>query len=188
MTDLSRIEDLRRRVHADPASIAFAQLAEECRRAGQLSEAIDVCRQGLARHPGYLSARVTLGRALLQLGQLDTAQAELEHVRRLEPNNLPSLRTLGELHRTRGELQDALTCYRLALGMAPNDPELDRAVADLASHVSGEAHQNPKSHLGDPACIVARELDHPGPPVSPLLSVLEQWLSAIHVARAQRSP
>ena len=31
-----RLEDLRRRVQQDPSSIAFAQLAEEYRRAGQL--------------------------------------------------------------------------------------------------------------------------------------------------------
>ena len=76
MAESSRLEDLRRRVQKDPASIAFAQLAEECRRAGQLREAVEVCRAGLAIHPDYLSARVTLGRAFLALGRLDAAQAE----------------------------------------------------------------------------------------------------------------
>jgi len=57
MADSQRIEDLRRRVQKDPASIAFAQLAEECRRAGQHQESVDVCRAGLAIHPAYLSAR-----------------------------------------------------------------------------------------------------------------------------------
>ena len=75
MTDNPRIEDLRRRVQKDPASIAFAQLAEEYRRAGQHQEAIDVCSGGLAIHPGYLSARVTLGRALIELGTRSTPSA-----------------------------------------------------------------------------------------------------------------
>ena len=73
MADHQRIEDLRRRVQKDPASIAFAQLAEECRRAGRYEEAVEVCRAGLAVHPGYLSARVTLGRALIELDQPDEA-------------------------------------------------------------------------------------------------------------------
>ncbi len=47
MADESRIDDLRRRVQKDPASIAFAQLAEECRRAGRFDEAVEVCRAGL---------------------------------------------------------------------------------------------------------------------------------------------
>ena len=68
MQDHRWIDDLRRRVDSDPASIAFAQLAEEYRRAGRHQEAVDVCRGGLTRHPGHLSAQVTLGRALTALG------------------------------------------------------------------------------------------------------------------------
>ena len=56
----SRIAGLRRRLREDPASIAFAQLGEELRRAGRHQEAVDVCRAGLASYPAYLSARVTL--------------------------------------------------------------------------------------------------------------------------------
>ena len=59
MSDTLRIENLRRRVQGDPASIAFAQLAEEHRRLAQYQEAVEVCRAGLAVHPTYLSARVT---------------------------------------------------------------------------------------------------------------------------------
>ena len=50
MAEHPRIEDLRRRVQKDPASIAFAQLGEEYRRAGQSKEAVEVCRAGLAIH------------------------------------------------------------------------------------------------------------------------------------------
>src|SRR4029453_15771627 len=78
MSENFRIEQLRRRLHEDPASIAFAQLGEELRRAGRHQEAVDVCRTGLASYPAYLSARVTLGRALIDLNQLDEAQTELE--------------------------------------------------------------------------------------------------------------
>src|SRR5437762_14378462 len=91
MTDNHRIDDLRRRVHKDPASIAFAQLAEECRRAGQHEESVEVCRAGLAIHPGYLSARVTLGRALIELDHLDEAQAALDLVLKSAPENLAAI-------------------------------------------------------------------------------------------------
>ena len=90
--DTSRIDDLRRRVQQDPASIAFAQLAEEYRRAGQFQESVDVARSGLLLHPGYVSARVTLGRALLQLGMYDAAYHELALVRETAPDNLAAIR------------------------------------------------------------------------------------------------
>jgi tetratricopeptide (TPR) repeat protein len=135
VADNQRIEDLRRRVQRDPASIAFAQLAEELRRAGRFDESVETCRAGLAVHPGYLSARVTLGRALLELNQLEEAQGELEHVLRNAPENLAAIRGLGEIHHRRGELAQALAQYRAALALARNDPDLEETVAQLARQV-----------------------------------------------------
>jgi tetratricopeptide (TPR) repeat protein len=97
-----RIEELRRRVQADPTSIAFAALAEEYRRAGQLEEAIEVCRSGLTRHPAYISARVTLGRTLLELDRLEEAEEELAHVLKIAPENLAAIRAQAEIHARRG--------------------------------------------------------------------------------------
>jgi tetratricopeptide (TPR) repeat protein len=131
VADNQRIDDLRRRVQKDPASIAFAQLAEECRRAGQHQEAVDVCRAGLNIHPAYLSARVTLGRALLELNLLDDAQTELEFVLKSAPENLAAIRGLAEIYHLRGSLTEALAQYRAALLLARNDPDLQRTVADL---------------------------------------------------------
>ncbi len=131
MADSSRIEDLRRRVQKDPASIAFAQLAEECRRAGDLDEAVSVCRAGLALHPTYLSARVTLGRALLELNQLSEAQTELQYVLRSAPENLAALRALAETLHRQGDLSNSLAQYRVALSLAKNDPDLQETVASL---------------------------------------------------------
>jgi tetratricopeptide (TPR) repeat protein len=136
MPDNPRIDDLRRRVEKDPASIAFAQLAEEYRRAGQCKEAVDVCRAGLALHPGYLSARVTLGRALVEVGQLEDAQQELETVLKSAPENLAAIRGLAEIHHRRGSLEDALRHYRTALSLARNDPELEETVRDLERKVA----------------------------------------------------
>src|SRR4029077_11802845 len=102
MADNPRIEDLRRRVQKDPASIAFAQLAEECRRAGEYQESIDVCRAGLALHPGYLSARVTLGRALIEVNKLVEAQEELDFVLKNAPENLAAIRGLADIHHRNG--------------------------------------------------------------------------------------
>src|SRR5882672_3426396 len=147
MADHSRIDDLRRRVHKDPSSIAFAQLAEELRRAGQYQESIDTCRAGLVLHPGYLSARVTLGRALLERNQLEEAQGELEHVLKNAPENLAAIRGLGEIHHRRGELKEALAQYRAALALARNDPDLEETVAQLARQVEPQKPAIPTDGL-----------------------------------------
>jgi len=103
MSDNPRIDALRRRVEKDPASIAFAQLAEEYRRVGDYQQAIAICRDGLTRHPGYLSAQVTLGRALIELEQFDDARKELEAVLRVAPDNLAAIRALADIHQQLGE-------------------------------------------------------------------------------------
>ncbi len=167
MPDNSRIEDLRRRVQKDPTSIAFAQLAEECRRAGHYQEAIDVCRAGLAVHPGYTSARATLGRALLQLDRLDDAQAELQRVLAIAPDNLSAIRGLAQIHERQGLLPEALDQYWTALARAPNDPELEQTVTQLTDVVRGTS---------------AGERDK----ASRTIAALERWLHAIHALRAVR--
>jgi tetratricopeptide (TPR) repeat protein len=103
VADGPRIDDLRRRIQEDPASLAFAPLAEELRRAGRAREAVGVCRTGLAIHPEYLTARATLGRALLDLGQLDDAFAELTAVLAVAPDHLSALKGVEEIRRRRGE-------------------------------------------------------------------------------------
>lgn len=95
---MSRIEELERRVRQDPASITFGALAEEYRRAGRLEEAVAACRNGLDRHPSYVSARVTLGRALQQLGRAADARGEFEYVLSIAPDNLAAIRGLAEMH------------------------------------------------------------------------------------------
>jgi tetratricopeptide (TPR) repeat protein len=118
MVDSPRIEELRRRVLLDPASIAFAALAEEYRKEGRFVEAIATCQAGLQRHPAYLSARVTLGRSLLELGQFDEAREQLEQVLRAAPENLAAIRGLAEIHRRRGDNPETLEQYHEAAAAA----------------------------------------------------------------------
>jgi tetratricopeptide (TPR) repeat protein len=202
INDNPRLESLRRRVQQDPSSIAFAQLSEEYRRARQLQEAVDTARAGLAIHPAYHSARVTLGRALLELSQFEDAQRELEQVLKSAPENLAAIKGLAEAHRQQGALGAALNQYRTALAIARHDPELEHTVNDLARRVE----------LESPPVIIATPLEpatgsRPEVSSAPLaaaptsiddavergkaralatVDALEQWLHAVHVARAQR--
>ena len=137
MADNSRIEDLRRRILKDPASIAFAQLAEEHRRAGDCDEAVRVCETGLAQHPAYLSARVTLGRALFQLGRLEEARAEFLRVLDAAPDNLIAVGKLAEIHQRTHQaahLRAAAESAQGAPAAAPDGRTIDeRIVAELGA-------------------------------------------------------
>lgn len=198
--DQTRIADLKRRLQADPSSIAFAQLAEEYRRAGQFDEAVMVCRAGLARHQGYLSARITLGRALADLGHSADAAGEFEQVLQTAPDNLAAVRGVADIHHKRGELDQALTYYRRALTLAHYDPDLEDTVHALATTVGGAAaapaapglsfEQARHELLAAPSRVPAarpappqvdfdsllRSLGHD--PEAPAPPIVEAWLSA----------
>jgi tetratricopeptide (TPR) repeat protein len=138
MSDSPRIEELRRRVQGDPASIAFAALAEEFRRAGRFKEAVETSRAGLRHHPTYVSARVTLGRSLVELQEFEQAERELAFVLRSAPDNLAARRALGELCWQRLRFADALTHFKAALALAPRDAELPGVIASLERELESE--------------------------------------------------
>lgn len=138
MTESPRLEELRRRVHADPASIAFAALAEELRRAGRFRDAVDASRAGLRHHPTYVSARVTLGRSLVELQEFDQAEREFAFVLRSAPDNLAARRALGELCWQRLRFADALVHFKAALVLAPTDVELPAVITSLERELEAE--------------------------------------------------
>ena len=206
-----RIEALRRRVEKDPKSIAFAQLAEEYRRTGNYKLAIDVCREGLTRHPGYLSAQVTLGRALIELGQIDEARAELEAVLSAAPDNLAAIRALADIHQRhgdappsrRGRWADARDESPTKVTPEPTDVaiEMPDEAADIEPRPAGEtvtesravASELPVPDFGDLSVDALDLPPLPAPPpapvsvrqTDPILDALEQWLAAIVADRSR---
>jgi tetratricopeptide (TPR) repeat protein len=181
VADSPRIEELKRRVQSDPASIAFAALAEEYRRAGRFDEAIETCHTGLVRHPSYLSAHVTLGRALIEVGRLQDARGELEYVLKLAPENLAAIRGLAEIHHRIGSeggdtmpdaVEDAVP-LRVRVDDAPAVQAPEPVVSDLPAAMETVAASEPP-----PALPVA---------VDPSVAGLESFLNAIVRARAERA-
>ena len=169
MSDNVRLDDLRRRIEKDPASIAFAQLAEECRRLGRHQEAVDICRQGSSAIP------VICRRASRSAGRFCTSASSMKHNTNSTPSCRARRKILPRFVRSVMCIGAAATCrrrltlYQAALSLAPNDPELERALAELSETLAQA--ENERENV--------RARKH--------LAALEQWLTAIHVTRAQRS-
>ena len=119
-----RIDDLRKRLEKDPGSRLFAQLAEELRKDGDLEEAINVSREGLKRQPAYPSARMTLGRALFDTGDIAAARVEFETVLKGAPDNILASRVLAECLEGLGDLPAAVRQYKTTLALAPGDKQV----------------------------------------------------------------
>ena len=171
----ARVEELRKRLEKDPGSRMFAQLAEELRKDGQLVEAIRLSREGLAKHPNYPSARMTLARCLFDSGDLRGARGELEQVVAAAPDNLLAQRLLGESREGLGEFAAAGDAYRAALKFSPGDKtlgakleEAQRRAAELA------ARAKPGPSIADMENRLAGDEEAEPPPLA-LVGAEEQF-------------
>jgi tetratricopeptide (TPR) repeat protein len=131
------------RLARDPASLAFAQLADLYRKAGRTREAVALCRDGLARYPHYTTARLILAKALAADEQLAAALVELNAILEMSPKDVQCHRLASEVHRRLGHIDDAVTHLEAAAELDPGDREsrallsLMRASAPPAAEASG---------------------------------------------------
>ena len=118
------------RLARDPASLAFAQLADLYRKAGRTPEAIALCRDGLARYPQYTTARLILAKAWLAEDRLDEAAEEIRTILEQSPKDVQCLRLAAEVERRRGNVDGAADHLERAVKLEPGDRE-SRALLGL---------------------------------------------------------
>lgn len=135
---LKDIEKLKEKVEKDPNSKLFVPLAEEYRKEGMLEEAIDVLQKGLEKQPGYMSARVSLGKIYIEKGMVKEAQSELESVIKSIPDNLYAHKKLAEIYRDTGEKDLAIKSFKAVLKLNPMDED---ALSKLKEIEGGEPVQ-----------------------------------------------
>jgi len=129
-----KIEELRRKLEKEPTPRAYGALAEELRKAGEFAEAIRVSREGVEKSPAYPTLRVTLGRALMEHGDLAAARRELETVLQAVPDNILAERYLGEALEGLGDRAGARRQYLKALALAPGDAQLVARLRSLSGN------------------------------------------------------
>jgi tetratricopeptide (TPR) repeat protein len=95
------------RLARDPASLAFAPLADAYRKIGRTREAISLCRDGLGRFPHYTTARLILAKAHLDDGNPEAAMAELGIILQSSPKDAQAHRLTADIHRRAGRLAEA---------------------------------------------------------------------------------
>ncbi|MEW6585155.1 MAG: tetratricopeptide repeat protein [Nitrospirota bacterium] len=115
------IDRLKEKIAKDPNSKLFVPLAEEYKKAGMLDEAVDVLTKGLEQQPGYLSARVSLGKIYMERAMLAEAKMEFEKVTDAIPDNLYAHKKLAEIYRELGDKDGSIHEFRTVLKLNPMD-------------------------------------------------------------------
>ncbi len=128
---LEEIERLKDKIEKDPFSKMFVPLAEEYKKAGMYDEAIDVLAKGLEKQPGYLSARVSLGKIYIERGLSDNALAEFEKVIEAIPDNLYAHKKLAEIYKDLGDRDRAVKEFKTVLRLNPADEWAATSLAEI---------------------------------------------------------
>ena len=160
---ITEINKLKEKVEKDPNSRLYVPLAEEYRKEGMMDEAIEVLQKGLGLHPGYMSARVSLGKIYHAKGQMDEARIEFESVVKSIPDNLYAHKKLAEIYRDTGKRDLAIKAFRTVLKLNPMDEETLNSLRDLEG-VSNEQPLGKQQERGAPSeAMVLEQSTHDQP-------------------------
>lgn len=130
--ETERLESLQVLLQQNPDSLTFARVAEALMRNGRLEEAIQICEEGVRRHPYYVTGHFVLGKCYRQKKLYDLAEKEFKRVLLFDPKHIAALRHYGDLMR---EIEWDNTCemsYRKILHIDPLDDFVQSVVDEFA--------------------------------------------------------
>ena len=141
MTEQENIDRFKRMLEEDPASKAFAPLAESYRKLGSLEKALQIALDGVSVHPHFNSGKVALAKVLIDLKKLPSAEQILKEVCNEDFDNLLAHRLLGEVYIHSGKLDLALESFKAALLANPMD-KISQAMVNKLESVSAKDFSN----------------------------------------------
>lgn len=132
MPGSARIDELKKKFDEHPGRY-FAPLANEYRKAGEIEQAITICRTYLAEKPGHMSGLIVFGQALYEATQYEESRVTFEQALGLDPENLIALRHLGDIARDVGDPAAARGWYQRVLDADPRNEEIAAQLAAVSS-------------------------------------------------------
>ena len=170
MAYTSEIEKLERRWAENPKGRNFAPLADAYRKAGELDRAIELCQNGLALHPDYISAHIVYGRCLIDMKNDTGAKEVFQKVLALDPENIIALKILGDIAERNSRFDEAVDWLGRLLNADPMNGDAAEALARAKTKAAAapkpvaiaEAETAP---LAKPDFVVEHETPEPVTPV-----------------------
>ena len=162
MAQASEIEKLERRYAENPKGRNFAPLADAYRKAGQLDQAVELCKSGLEHHPDYVSAHIVYGRCLIDQRNDAAADQVFRHVLELDPENVIAFKVLAEIAERGSRLGDTVEWLTKLLAADPMNGDAAEALARAKGRAAQAARSAPVAPVA-PAAPTARS----APPAAP---------------------
>jgi tetratricopeptide (TPR) repeat protein len=157
--DLGGLESLQVLLQQNPNSLTFGRVADALMKLGRVDEAIQLCEDGLRRHPSYVTGHMVLGKCYLKKKLFDQAEKEFKRVLLFDPKYLAAHKYYGDLMREIGWDNTCEMSYRKISQIDPLDQGVRAVIDDLA--------QKSKMQKLEPASPIRRApVEAPAPPAA----------------------
>jgi len=135
-------EAMRELETVSPRAVLFYEAARSAHSQGELDLAIEDYRRALAANPNHVRAQLGLAQALYEQGALVEAIGEFEKAYQLDAVSardglIEARLALGESLEREGKLDEAISQYEVAFGLAPEDEEIRRRLANILIKQAG---------------------------------------------------
>ncbi len=152
----ARIKALEGRLQQYPASAAFFPLASLLWEKGEVDQAENLLRGGLATYPNYAAAGVLLGGILLSKGEHEQAARFIAKALEIAPWNISGQRLLAKCWRKKGDEEAAQVALRAAEVFEADEVSPQSAITD--SDVDSSSPVVPEEELDAVATPALAEL------------------------------
>jgi tetratricopeptide (TPR) repeat protein len=136
--EVGSLESLQVLLQQNPNSLTFGRVAEALMQQGRLDEAIQLCEEGIRRHPHYVTGHMVLGKCYLQKKLFDQAEKEFKRVLLFDPKYIAAHKHYGDLMREIGWDNTCEMSYRKILQIDPLDGAVKQVIEELARKARGE--------------------------------------------------
>ena len=142
------IKTLSAELARDPHSLVFLRLGDLLRQRGQLDAAHRVALNGLERHPHLADAHDLYARILADKRDYERAFDEWDMARRIAPGHMGALKGLAFLYFKVGDVAQAVAHLEEAERVAPDDFNIQQALAMVRGQPMGSAAARTSGHGG----------------------------------------
>jgi tetratricopeptide (TPR) repeat protein len=130
--EVESLEALQVTLQQNPDSLTFARVADALMKMGRLEEAVQICEEGVKRHPQYVTGHMVLGKCYMQKKLYEQAEKEFKRVLLFDPKYVAAHRYYGDLMREIGWENTCEMSYRKILHIDPLDDKVRGVVEEFA--------------------------------------------------------
>lgn len=112
----------------DEEVVKLVQVAEQARQTGQIDQAAENLNRAILLQPDKTEPRQLLAETLESSGRPDDALKAYDGLLKVAPENLSARLKIADLHRAKGNVNEARTQYQLIISKNHNSPEASRAL------------------------------------------------------------